>query len=194
MLLSDPTLPGTFINEQRVAEEVGISRTPVREALLLLSAEGLVQLVPNRGAFVPPLTPDQVHHILSARTVIESWATEEAMRHGAPPVARMRECMDRQRALLEGGTFAEFIAADREFHTELLLAAGNPVMSQMYETLRARHVIIGVAALERDRGRREQVLVEHAAIISALESGDVDQAITAVVAHLRATTTMLARS
>lgn len=193
LLLGDAALAGTFINEQEVASELGISRTPVREALLLLSAEHLVQLVPNRGALVPPLTPELISNILEVRTALEAWAVREAVARGIAQqtAAAMRECLDEQKRLLDGGTFPEFIAADRDFHTKLIRAMGNPVLEQLYESVRSRHVVIGVSALERSSHRREDVLAEHAAIVDALEAGDVEGAEKAVVHHLDATRSML---
>ncbi len=153
---------GTFINEAELAETVGVSRTPVREALLLLSAEGLVQLVPNRGAFVPPLSPNQVHQVLQARAVIESWAAGEALRNLKVPLASMQASLDRQAALPEDADPSEFIAADRDFHEALVIAGGNEVMTKMYETVRSRHVVIGLAGrpgrLPRVPGRRRRPL------------------------------------
>ena len=73
-MLTDPGLVGTFINEQDVAAAVGVSRTPVREALLRLAAEDLVQLRPNRGAFLAPLSTEQTRQVIQARGVIETWA------------------------------------------------------------------------------------------------------------------------
>ncbi|GAA2199942.1 GntR family transcriptional regulator [Sinomonas flava] len=176
-----------------MASELGISRTPVREALLLLSAENLVQLVPNRGALVPPLTPELISNILEVRTVLEAWAVREAVARGVEKetAAAMRECLDEQKRLINGGTFAEFIAADRDFHTRLIRAMHNPVLEQLYESVRARHVVIGVSALERSSHRREEVLAEHTTIVDALESGDVERAEKAVAHHLDATRRML---
>jgi DNA-binding GntR family transcriptional regulator len=193
-LLSDPSLVGTFINEAELAETVGVSRTPVREALLLLSAEGLVQLVPNRGAFVPPLSPDQVHQVLQARAVIESWAAGEALRNLKVPLASMQASLDRQAALPEDADPSEFIAADRDFHEALVIAGGNEVMTKMYETVRSRHVVIGVAAILRDRESRLDVVAEHQGIIDALASGDEERSKQAIRSHLLRTATRHARA
>lgn len=199
-LLGDPSLAGTFINEQAVARDVGVSRTPVREALLLLATEGLVQLLPHRGAFVPPLTPEEIRQILEARAVIETWAVRESLRGGRNPVAAMQARLDEHRAMIAteatGAALtadsAEFIRIDREFHTHLVEAGGNPVMTRMYETLRTRHVPIGVAALERNTARRRgEVIDEHRAIVDALAAHDVERAVAAVEEHLARTRRML---
>ncbi|MFT4295925.1 MAG: GntR family transcriptional regulator [Micropruina sp.] len=192
-LLTDPSMVGTFIDEATLAKRIGVSRTPVREALLLLSAQGLVQLIPNRGAFVPALSAEEVHHIMQARSVIEVWAAREAMRNLAVPLDRMHAILERQRTLPGDCPAADFIAVDREFHTELVAAGRNPVITQMYEAVRVRHVVIGVAALAQDPDDRRQVLAEHEAIVDALASGDEAAVEHALRAHLMRTVTRHAR-
>lgn len=193
-LLTDPSLVGTFINEGDVAAEVGVSRTPVREALLLLSSEGLVRLVPNRGAFVPPVGPDEIHAMLQARTVIESWAAAESIRNLSPATRAMHESLDRQAALPPEASPAEFIAVDRDFHAALVAGGGNPLITQMYEWVRARHVVVGVRAITRDPGARADVVAEHRAILDALESGDAPAAENAIRTHLMRTASRHARA
>lgn len=193
-LLSDPSLSGTFINEQSVADAVGVSRTPVREAMLILQAEELIELVPNRGAFVPPLTPEDVRDILDARIQIETWAVREVLQTGSVPLAEMRDRLSEQQDLESAGGSNEFIATDRDFHHALVRAAGNHVMTRMYEVLRARHVTVGVGALEGNPRRRTDVLAEHQAIVDALASGDPARAQEAIVNHLEATRRMLLRA
>lgn len=193
-LLTDPELMGTFINEQQVGERLGVSRTPVREALLLLSAQNLVQLVPNRGAWVPQIGPDEIHAILQARAVIETWAAAEASRGLRVPWVEMQDCIDRQSCLPDEAPASEFIAIDRDFHSALVAAAGNPVITQMYESVRARHIVVGVRAITRDPSSRADVIAEHEAILAALVAGDQATAQQAIRTHLLRTATRHARA
>lgn len=188
-LLTNPALAGTFLNEQEVADTLSVSRTPVREALLLLSVEGLVTLVPNRGAFVPPVTPEQIRHILQARTVLETWAATQVLRDMKIPLTELNDCLERQRAMIMAGPPEEFIRVDRDFHFALINAAGNPIINQMYESVRARHVVVGVAAIERTPTNRALVVDEHEAIVEALSGGDEATAVQAVRSHLLRTAT-----
>lgn len=183
--LSGPDLAGTFINEQHVAEAVGVSRTPVREALLMLSAQHLVQLVPHRGAFVPTLTGAQASQVFAAREMIEQWCARAAIARGRAPVAKMRAAVEIQRGL--SGDAKAFIEADRDFHALLIASAGNDVVDDMYEGLRVRHVLIGVTAVRRPGARLEDVLAEHVAIVDGLEAGDPALVDAAISAHLEAT-------
>lgn len=191
-LLSDPDLPGTFINEKDVAEAVGVSRTPVREALLMLSAQHLVQLLPHRGALVPRLTGAEAGQVFAARQMIEQWCAREAVEAGRAPVAAMREALARQRSL--AGQAKAFIEADREFHALLISSAGNDVLDEMYEGLRVRHVLIGLRAVRGPGARIDGVLDEHEAIVAALASGDADRVDAAIAAHLDATRRRLLES
>ena len=185
-LLTDPTLQGGFVNEQDAAEVIGVSRTPVREALLMLSAERLVQLVPHRGAFVPQLTGARVEEILDARRIIESACARAALTAGERPGPVMAALVDRQREAI-GAPDHRFLELDRDFHATLVAAAGNRVLTDMYESLRMRHVLIGVQAVERGPMRLHDVVAEHERIVAALDGCDAAAAEAAIADHLRAT-------
>jgi DNA-binding GntR family transcriptional regulator len=192
-VLSDPAVSGTFINEQAVATEVGVSRTPVREALLMLAAEDLVQLVPHRGAFVAPVPGREIAEMMQARGVIECWAATTSMESGDAPVESMAKVLDQQRAIVEIGDAKEFIELDSQFHALLVDAAGNSVLGRLYDSLRARHVLLGVVALQRSATRRQEVLAEHQAIVDGLASGDKAVAEAAILSHLGTTGSLLMR-
>ena len=190
-VLSDPAVSGTFINEQVVATEVGISRTPVREALLMLAAEDLVQLVPHRGAFVAPLPGREIAELMQARGVIECWAATTSLAAGDAPVEAMSAVLEQQRAIVEQGDAKEFIELDSQFHALLVEAGGNSVLGRLYDNLRAKHVLLGVVALQRSATRRQDVLAEHQAIVDGLAAGDPAAAEKAILSHLGTTGSLL---
>ncbi|MFB6724780.1 GntR family transcriptional regulator [Kribbella sp. NPDC056345] len=190
-VLSDPAVSGTFINEQAVATEVGISRTPVREALLMLAAEDLVQLVPHRGAFVAPVPGREIAEMMQARGVIETWAATTSLAAGNAPVQAMAAVLDQQRAIVDQGDAKEFIELDSQFHALLVAAAGNSVLGRLYENLRAKHVLLGIVALQRSETRRQDVLVEHQAIVDGLATGEAEAAEKAILGHLGTTGSIL---
>ena len=190
-VLSDPAVSGTFINEQVVATEVGISRTPVREALLMLAAEDLVQLVPHRGAFVAPLPGREIAELMQARGVIECWAATTSLAEGEAPVGAMSGILEQQRAIVEQGDAKAFIELDSQFHALLVAAGGNSVLGRLYENLRAKHVLLGVVALQRSATRRQDVLAEHQAIVDGLAAGDPAAAEKAILSHLGTTGSIL---
>jgi DNA-binding GntR family transcriptional regulator len=191
VVLADPDMQGRFISEQEVADRIGVSRTPIREALLLLAAEDLVQLVPKKGAYVAPVSGREVAELMELRGMVERYAAERVLSAGTTPLDRMRAAVERQRDLRGESDAREFIDVDREFHLELVAAAGNDLLTKMYEGLRARQVRAGVVALFRVVGRQDAVLDEHEAIVAALASGDVEAATTAISSHLEATLKVL---
>jgi DNA-binding GntR family transcriptional regulator len=190
-ILADPEMQGRFISEQDVADRIGVSRTPIREALLLLAAEDLVQLVPKKGAYVAPVSGRQVAELMELRGMVERFAAERVLASGTAPIAGMREAIERQTALRGMADAREFIDVDRQFHALLVKATGNELLGKMYEGLRARQVQAGVVALYRAEGRQDVVLLEHESIVAALEAGDVGAATAAISAHLESTLKVL---
>lgn len=190
-VLSDPAVLGTFINEQALATEIGVSRTPVREALLMLAAENLVQLVPNRGALVPTLPGREIAELMQARGVIECWAATACLAMDNAPVDDMNALLRMQRAISDVSEAKEFIELDSQFHALLVASADNSVLDRLYQSLRARHVLLGVAALERSSSRRAEVLAEHQAIVDALARKDPDEAEASILRHLNTTAAVL---
>jgi len=191
VVLTDPRVLGTFINEQQVATAVGVSRTPVREALLMLGAEAFVQLIPHRGAFVAPAPGREIAEMMQARTLIECWAAVTCIGEGRRPHLAMGRLLARQQALLEEGSAHDFIELDRQFHVLLVQAGGNAVLDRMYEGMQARHVLLGVVAIERSSTRRKEVLEEHQAILDALVAGDRTWCEQAIHRHLDTTREVL---
>lgn len=189
-VLSDPAMQGQFVNEQALADEIGVSRTPIREALLLLAAEELVQLVPKRGAYVAPVSGKEIRELFEIRAMIECYAARRAIELAAVPLEAMRRELDDQRGLGEDQA-REFIDHDHRFHSALVAAVGNEMLSKTYDGLRARQIRAGVEALFRSDGRRKSVLSEHEEILSALAAGDPEAAAAAITEHLSATRQVL---
>lgn len=181
------TLPRTeemFLTEAQVAASSGISRTPVREALLRLEAEGFVRRVPHKGAFIPALSDSDVDMTMQARSVVEEWSVNNvAATPGLLP--------DKLRVILElqenDSDPVQFIAHDLEFHTAIISATGNPLLKDFYSSLRVRQMRMGVRIVLTDHDRIQQVLVEHRAILDAIGGKDPDAAVQAVREHLRTT-------
>lgn len=188
-VLVDPAVQGTFLNEVDLAQDIGVSRTPVREALLLLVAEGLIEMVPKRGAYVPPLSGRQIRELMELRTLLEQHAASVTLAQKAVPLDAMRAALAEQQRLLtaEPCDAREFIEWDRRFHQSLVDAAGNELIARTYAGLRTRQVRVGVAALFRAIDRQRAVCAEHGRIVDALESGDEAAAHAAISEHLRIT-------
>lgn len=191
-VLVDPAVQGTFLNEVELAGRIGVSRTPVREALLLLVADGLVEMLPGRGAYVPPLTGRQIRELMELRGVLERHAAARTLAEGTVPLEQLRAVLDEQRELAgTGGDAGAFIERDMVFHQAIVDAAGNALLARTYAGLRVRQRRLGVAALFRSADRQRNVCTEHEHILGALEAGDADAAGAAIDEHLGLTLRVL---
>ncbi len=169
----DRTYPGgTLVTEGEVAERVGVSRTPVREALLRLQAERLVELFPKRGALVLAVTDAEARDVLEARELVEEWAAPRALERSARLVPALEEHLAAMRAALAADNAAALVEADRAFHEAVVDAAGNAVLSRLYASLRDRQLCMGAAAMDMDPPRRERAVHEHEGLLAALAAGD----------------------
>lgn len=180
-----PRSVGTFLTEGEVAEATGTSRTPVREALLRLEAEGFLQILPKKGAFVPPISDFEVEAVMEARLLVEDWCARRAVGLAESLSAELTRLVARQEELQ--GSPAEFVECDREFHRTIVRAAGNPVLADFYETLRDRQLRMGLGAIAASQRRARVVLEEHSAIVAGVRSGDAVVTAAALEAHLAGT-------
>lgn len=190
-VLTDPEMQGEFLSEQEIADRIGVSRTPIREALLLLAAEDLVEMVPRRGARVSRLTGRQITELMELRGMVERYAAEQVIKADRVPLEELGELLDRQRGLSGPDDAKEFIAIDHSFHATIVSAVGNGLLDRHYDGLRSRQVRAGVVALYNQSGRQKAVIDEHKMILDALAAGDADAAAVAIDSHLESTLKVL---
>lgn len=179
---------GELLSEGEVAEALAVSRTPVREAFLLLEAEGLMRLYPKRGALVVPVSPEEVRDVMETRLMVETHAAGRVAALGE--VGRglrdeLRALCDRQEALLEAGDLPGFVDADRAFHHAMVAAAGNVILTRLHDSLRDRQRRMVTATVRREPETARRYLGEHRTIIDALDAGDGEGARRRLDAHLR---------
>jgi DNA-binding GntR family transcriptional regulator len=173
--------PGSRLVERDLADELGVSRVPVREALRLLVAEGLVTPRPRTWAVVRTFTDDDVDDLLDVRAALEGLAARRAAEHRDP--ARLQALDDALAAEDDAADRGDAAAARRaaaDFHEALLAAAGNTVLDEMTAVTasRARWLL----------GQHEdlaQMAGEHRLLLDAIRAGDVEGAARTVAAHLR---------
>ncbi|MGC9542038.1 GntR family transcriptional regulator [Streptomyces sp. UG1] len=175
---------GTLLTEGELAEAVGVSRTPVREALLRLEVEGLIKLYPKKGALVLPVSAQEIKDVVETRLLVEEHAARKAV--PAPPglIERLQELLDRQKAQAAAGDLAGAAVTDRCFHAEIVRSGGNEILSRLYDQLRDRQLRMGVAVLHSHPDRIAKTLAEHEEILEALRSGDADAAVGLVHRHI----------
>src|SRR6266536_4314671 len=107
---------GTLLTEAEIADAVGVSRTPVREALLRLESEGLVALYPKRGALVLPVSAQEINDVVEARLLVEGHAASRVWPGRAALVAELEPLLDAMRVARQAGDVHALMEADRAFH------------------------------------------------------------------------------
>jgi DNA-binding GntR family transcriptional regulator len=182
--------PGSWIDELKLAEEYGISRTPLREALKVLATEGLVTMKVRRGAYVTEVSEQDltdVYHLLSllesdAAGVVAGTATEAQMAELAALHAALEASMTSQPA--NAASTEQFFFINEQFHMRLLAIANNRWRDQMVADLRKVMKLNRHNSLLKE-GRIAESLAEHRAIMAALSSRDVAATVAAMQAHFR---------
>ena len=173
--------PGSWIDEQKLSREFGISRTPLREALKVLAVEGLVTMKLRRGAYVTEMSADDVTQVYHLLGLLESDAAGEVARSaGAEELAELRalhERLEKQVRQREA-----FFASNERFHLRLLEIAGNRCRAQIVVDLRKVMKLNRHHSLFR-RGRLADSLAEHRAIMDALERRDAGAAASLMRRH-----------
>lgn len=181
---------GAMVSEGAIADELGMSRTPVREAFLRLQVEGWMRLYPKRGALVVEVQPHEREDVIEARILIETDAVSrvrsDALRF-THLESELADLIEQQRATLAAGDLAAFTVADAAFHVAIVQAGGNRLLTDFYLTLRDRQQRMTSRSLWRRGDRAEAVIAEHAALSELVAAGDADGFRDSLVAHLRTT-------
>lgn len=179
---------GQVYSQDGICNEFGISRTPVREALLELQKEGYINFRRGRGIEVVPITSKEAEEIVEMRAIIELAGSELAARRASPyQVARLLECLDEMRRHAHGGSSAELYKLDRQFHMALFESAGNKRLLDTVEMLRDQFLRFETLDAFSTPEKYNQVLEEHAGIYEAIAAGNPARAKEAMQRHLDCT-------
>lgn len=187
MIVQGELGPGERIDEKQLCQRFGISRTPFREALRVLSAEALVELVPNRSPRVAPFTLENVRELFDVMACLERYAgqlaaervREEDLKELRAHVAKMERLHDEQNRL-------EYFYMNRELHGKIVGLSGNAVLVSTYSTLvvriqRARYIAI------HSRSHWDRGIQEHREILDALAAKDGERLGLLLLEHSRTT-------
>jgi DNA-binding GntR family transcriptional regulator len=170
-------LAGTeLLSENEVAEELGMSRTPVRAAFVQLEAEGYLKLYPKRGALVVPVSAQEAEAVMETRWVIERHAIERASRELGAELLAVAET----HADLTGTALVD---ADRAFHRALVAGTGNEILLTLYDTLRDRQRRMARVSTGTPE-RKAKIVAEHRDLGTALADGDAEEALAILRRHL----------
>ena len=181
-LVSGRMVPGTTYSIPALAEQFGVSATPVREAMLDLVNEGIMSAVPNKGFRVVELSDAELDQITELRRLLEVPTVGDlAGAIDRAAVRRLRALADAVSDAARRGDVVGYVEADRELHLALLAEAGNPRLVEMVGRLRDQSRLYGLEQLAAD-GVLVDSAAEHMRLIDALESGD-RRAAERVMAH-----------
>lgn len=185
-ILSNTLTSGVIYNEQNLAKQLGISRTPVREALLELSSQGLMEFLPRKGVVVNTFKPEDVDEIFELRNIIESHAFLKACTHPKElDLPKIKEILKTQQRIASKNKGIEnFMEKDREFHTVFARATGNRRLIGIMENIRDMIHIMGSYALFTE-GRMKDVVQEHEKILDAVIRKDADTVLDLLALHLK---------
>ncbi|MPY80452.1 MAG: FCD domain-containing protein [Actinophytocola sp.] len=186
---------GTRLREEQLAETLGLSRTPVREALRRLESDGLVTVTPNRGAEVVRLGVEDFEEIFDVRSVLESHVARRAAERNDVDVAPLRalcEAMEFQLSALNEDGYDEITRLNMEFHRAIHRAGGHrlipDLLSRVIEVPLVRRTFDQYTSAELERS-----FIQHRELVEAIAVGDGDWAEAVMRSHLRAARAALMR-
>ncbi len=184
-ILAGELKPGQPLVETDLAEVLGVSKTPVREALKTLAGAGLVTMNPYKGAAVRIVDDEQARHLYDVRLLLEPEALARAVTAGRD-WRPAHQALDRAHSARDQ---AERSLANRDFHRELYAGCGNPLLVQMLDDLRDQTALVSVAAWRHEPGGRqtpswEREAAEHLAVLQAAQDGDAERAATLLRRHI----------
>jgi DNA-binding GntR family transcriptional regulator len=196
-ILSGAERPGARLREEELAASIGVSRTPIREALRRLHAEGLVEILPNRGAVVVPWGEDELDEIFELRTLLEGYSARRAAGHAtAEQLTELHglcDTMDLRTEHLTEEAYAEITDLNLRFHHVVHAAAANrrlhSLLAGIIQVPLVRHTFHRYTHEELTRS-----FAQHRELVEALAAGDPDWAESVMQCHVRAARASLRRA
>jgi DNA-binding GntR family transcriptional regulator len=184
LIVRGELVPGEPLNEAGLSEALGVSRTPLREALKLLAAEGLVQLRLNRSGVVAPLRAEELFDLFEAVSGIERIAAEfAAARITKQDLEKLEKLQERMERLHRSKRLKEYFEINQQVHSAIVAAARNEAIKATHNSLLARAERARFLALSF-QGRVEESLEEHRQVLAALAARDGEKAGRLLAAHV----------
>jgi DNA-binding GntR family transcriptional regulator len=180
-ILTGQVPPGERITERVMAEELGVSRIPVRDALNMLKGEGFLTEVPRRGVVVTSMSRTDVEELFDVRSALEVLSVRLAtQRASAEEVAGLRRVLDDADRAHAAGDAGAMVGCNQAFHDQITAIAHNRLLASVLSPLEAR-----LHWLLRQNDQPEVLLAEHEELLAAIASGDPDRAAATSAAHVR---------
>jgi len=184
-IIAGRLLPRSMLSEQELSQRFGVSRTPIREALIKLAEENLVEIYPQYGSFVAPIKLGEVFDSQFVRESLECSAIERAVeRIDAAQVKALNTLLQRQRVLHRAGDHDEFFLADERMHALIMEIAGHANAWRQVENAKAQMDRVRFLSMRNVR-KQPSVIAEHTLIVDRLAHRDGAGAVAAMRGHLR---------
>ena len=168
--------PGTRLQEVDLAENLNVSRSPVREALRQLAADGLLLEIPNKGVYVKEFTVKDIEEIYDLRVMLETYGIYHSGGHiTSARRERLLRILSELEAFLEDGDLESYTATDEKLHTQIVRLADNSLVNDTYERVRSMNQQFRILSLMDSRRFRDS-LDEHRQIVHSLVTGDLKRA------------------
>lgn len=183
LILSQVFSPGSKLNVEQICRDLGVSRTPVWDAMRRLESEGLVNTVPRHGVFVLNYGVDQIRDLFAVRGALEALAVGQAARSlDDRSLAALEASMTEMERAAAAGEMEAYSRAAIEFHDRVLIAARNPVLSRLLENVYAQILVLRLRSLYLPE-RVESSVAEHRELFEAVRAGDVERGERLARAH-----------
>ena len=176
--------PGERLMEIQLANKLGVSRTPIREAIRKLELEGLVLMIPRKGAEVAEITEKSLRDVLEVRRALEELAVELVCEKiTEEQIQDLKDAAEEFKESLESGDITRIAEADVKFHDVIYMATDNQKLIQLLNNLREQMYRYRVEYLKRS-DFHQQLIDEHEEIIETIENGQKDRAVQVVCQHV----------
>lgn len=183
MIMDGDLKPGERLYEEHIAQELGVSRNPVRESIRALEATGLVEVLPRRGAHVTVFDNDDLKQLLEVRVQLEGFAAElAATNHNEKDIAELDRCISEGSAASKANDRVTAAECHRAFHEAVESAAGNPHITSTVAPLRQQTELVFSMLADQ---RSDISWDEHRRVRAAIVSGDAAAARTAASEHIQ---------
>ena len=193
-ILTGKLVPGERLMENQLAEKLGVSRTPVREALRMLELENLVELVPRKGAQVLDMSEKDITNILEVRSALEGQATSLACKKMTKEDLQQLKNMevDFEKAVADNDV-EHFVDIDEDFHDLIFAATENDKLISIFRNLRIQLYRYRMAQAKNNETSMSTIVAHHRSIIRAIENHDAEEGASIAQGHIKYQTESILR-
>ena len=183
-ILTNELTTDVVYNEKSLAKDLGISRTPVREALLELSAKRLIKFLPQKGVVINTFSEKEIEDVFEIRTALEVFSIKKAcINHKTLDISGLNNFLQAQKDAAQKKNAVAFMEADRNFHITFTRLTKNAYLMEMMQDIRDIMHLMGFKALTQ-KSRMQEVIKEHEDILTAVQEGSVTKAMQLMDYHL----------